>query len=1124
MDAGEHDPGSEQGKEGRSSIQRQIGNFSEMAALFHIEMLGRFGVRQGDREITRFRTQKTAVLLAYLALYRARSHPRDLLIELLWPQSELKAARTNLSVALNALRRQLEPPGVPQGAVLLADHFQVRLNPFAFTTDVEDFEKALREAEAEAGTDQRATLWMTAVDLYRGDLLPGFYGDWVLSERDRLHDAYLFALRQVVRKLAETRQYEMAIEYAHRTVQADPLREESYRNLMRLYLVVGRPEEARYQYQTLERLLHKELQAAPSAATRQLAEQLKQTTGEMGTRGITLELHRHRDTERRAAWKALSAEEKAPPCAPRPAPSAWHLPFQFTRFFGREEEITQLLHLLTPPSSEGARRGIPLLTLTGPGGTGKTRLAIEVAERLKETLLPALWFVPLAELDDPLRLGEALRDALQLPRQTYPPALEQVITFLNGREGSSLLLLDNFEQIAAGGAPVVWTLLQRVPSLRCLVTSRRPLGLPGEREFPVLPLPIPEMQPQRPDHPITQSPDHLITPEHLMQYPSVQLFVDRAQAARPEFQITPQNAGAIAAICERLEGIPLALELAAARARVLTPAQMLERLNERFDLLTSRRADKGERHRSLWAAIDWSYRLLPPELRRLFGCLSVFRGGWSLEAAESVCKEPRALDYLSQLRGHSLILAEESSVTIRFRMLETIREFAGEVLDESEKAALRQSHLAFFLTLAETASPHLKGPEQAAWLDRLETEHDNLRAALKYSMEEERKRSSSLSSPPASALRLTVALQQFWWTRGHLSEGRQWSAAALSQKDAQERTRTRANALNGAGNLARMQGDYASAGALHQESLSIYREIGDREGMSYALNNLGIVAKQQADYTSARAYYEESLAIHREMGNWWAIAGSLNNLGIVAKQQADYTSARALYEEALVINRQIGNRAWEAANLNGLGGVAYCQGDYAAARTLLEESLTIRRELGDRGGIASSLHSLGMLAQKCGDAALARSLYEEALAIRRELSDPQGFADPLNSLAALAREQGDPARARAYLAECLALCRELGSRYVAALGLENFAALVYAQNRPERAVCLYGAAAALRESIGAALPPEDRKEADLTLNALRAALGEAAFAAAFDAGRALDWEQAIAYALEETDFRPNHRF
>src|SRR5579871_4633841 len=497
---------------------------ARMETLFRIQMLGRFAVWQGSREITRFRTQKTASLLAYLALYPDRSHSRQTLIELFWPENTPDAARANLSVALSALRRQLEPPGVAAGSVLIADLQQVRLNPLAFTSDVQDFENLLQEAHTAADPQKRLDCLKSAIDLYQGDLLPGHYEEWALGQRDRLPEAYRQALSQVIQALAQARQLEAALVYARRLVQADPLREESYRQLMQLYKALGRAGEALACYEELERLLRQQLQATPSSATRALADQLRQMAEPA------------RKREARAADKA--SEESTASLTPGGQRAAFKVPLQFTRFYGREEALSDLIQLLSRPqqSCEQAEPlpavpGSRLMTLTGPGGTGKTRLSIELAGKMKEVFAGGIWFVSLAEVSDPLLIGEALRDALELPRKTQPAALEQVLAYLNSLEAPCLLILDNFEQITAGGASVVWTLLQRVALLHCLVTSRQTLSLPGEREIPLSPLPVPHQ-----DKKVIAG--SLLT-THLLSYASVALFVDRAQTALPVFQITP---------------------------------------------------------------------------------------------------------------------------------------------------------------------------------------------------------------------------------------------------------------------------------------------------------------------------------------------------------------------------------------------------------------------------------------------------------------------------------------------------------------------------------------------------------------------------------------------------------
>ncbi|HLV80300.1 MAG TPA: tetratricopeptide repeat protein, partial [Chthonomonadaceae bacterium] len=606
---------------------------------------------------------------------------------------------------------------------------------------------------------------------------------------------------------------------------------------------------------------------------------------------------------------------------------------------------------------------------------------------------------------------------------------------------------------------VVWTLLQRVPCLHCLVTSRQPLSLPGEQAIPVLPLPIPTLE--------EPAPASSLLTTHLLTYPSVALFVDRAQAARSDFQITPGNALQIAAICQKLEGIPLAIELAAARARTLTLTQILERLSERFELLASRKGDKGERHRSLWAAIDWSYHLLAPDLKRFFARLSVFRDGWRLEAAEAVCEEPLALDYLSQLRAYSLILAEESPETIRFRMLETLREFAGEVLPPDDRASLSDRHRDHFLRFAEEAEKAFFSADQARWLQLLEQEHENMRASLRWCQMN--------TDSQEAGLRLAGSLWRFWDMGGYWSEGRKHLQSLLSHGAARAKTPARAKALHGAASLAMRLGDYAAARTLFEQSLAIEQELGDKKSLAASLNGLGNVAVNQGDYAAARLLYEQSLTMARETGDKKVVALSLGNLGHLLYLQSDYAGARALHEQSLAMERELGDRWGIAFTLHGLGALAADEGDPAAARDLYAESLDIRREIGDRWGTALSLHNLGSLAQQRGDFKAARDLYAESLSIRREIGDKRDIAYSLEALA------------------------EITAR----------------QEQAEVAARLWAAAKALREAIGSSLPPKDTVACDRLVAEAQTVLGEPAFSAAWEQGQAMTLEQAIAYALQE---------
>jgi predicted ATPase/DNA-binding SARP family transcriptional activator len=1027
-------------------------------------MLGRFAVRQEDREITRFRTQKTASLLACLSLCRSQSHPRDVLIEQFWPDSDLKAARTNLSVALNALRRQLEPPGVPPGAVLITDHSQVRLNPIAYSTDVEEFNVALRTAASENNADG----WTKAVDLYHGDLLPGFYDDWILTQRERIRDTYLATLRQTVEACVDTAQPERAIVYARRLVQAEPLCEDSHRLLMRLFLTAGRQQDALHQYRVLERLLRDTLQTEPCAETRELAASLRRIPS------LPRKIEHAPDTFTRS-------RTAVPPALPHVSdlPRPPHkLPVQFTRFFGREEEIQRLIDGLSPAVASKTR----LITLTGMGGSGKTRLAIETAARVREMFPGGIWFVPLAEVDDPLRFGEALRDALELPRQQQSVPLEQVIAFLNARQGPSLLILDNFEHLTAGGAPVVWTLLSRLPGVWYLVTSRQPLSLPGEREIPVPPLPVSVPLTGRkggvaswcvsPSHPLPLL--EATSPAEFMAYPSVALFVDRAQAVRPEFQITPKNAGAIAAICERLEGIPLAIELAAARARILTPAQIAARLTERFELLAARRPTTSERHCSLWAAIDWSFHLLSPDLQRLFARLSVFRGGWTLEAAEAVSgslePERNILDSLAQLRGHSLLQAEESTTAIRFRMLETLREFAAEQLTAEERVEMLQRHATYFHQWVTGARQI--GAERNAWFERFDEDIDNLRAALSWSLDD--------GGAIAIGIQTASSLNNFWWLRGHLSEGRRWYARLLDRAgDAPLEGLDRS--LCAAGTLAYLQGDFPAAIPLLERCMAVAQASGKEEVVGAAHDTLGSIAYRKGEYEQARLHYGQSLEAARLAGNGLRSAGALGNLANVAQSTGDFATSRALNEESLEL--------WRAA--------------------------------GDRNGEARTLHNLANLALSQGQVSDARAFYEQSLAIKRELADRYGICSTLRGIAEAAMNQRDFAAAAACIRESIALTREQDARTELVQALHLMADFLWASEDFETATRMYGAMERARDETHYPLAPIYQAEYARTQNALRESLTPAAYDAAKTEGRNLTLDQALDYLedlLEDRSF------
>jgi predicted ATPase/class 3 adenylate cyclase/Tfp pilus assembly protein PilF len=837
-----------------------------------------------------------------------------------------------------------------------------------------------------------------------------------------------------------------------------------------------------------------------------------------------------------------------------------NLPLQLSSFIGREQEMAEVKRLL------GATR---LLTLTGTGGAGKTRLALQVTADLLEEYAEGVWLVELAALTEGNLLPQAVADALHMREEPNRPLMATLVEHLRPRR--VLLLLDNCEHLVEACARLAEGLLQSCPKLKILATSREPLGIAGELTWrvPSLPVPDPERLPRGETERLAA----------IAPYEGVRLFLERAFFHQPRFTVTEGNAAAVAEVCHRLDGIPLAIELAAARVKALPVEKIAERLDDRFRLLTGGSRTTLPRQQTLQALIDWSYDLLSAAERALLLRLSVFAGGWTLEAAEFVCtgedekgtlvaggppeteapgdgsrppigSGPSAeawevLDLLTSLVEKSLVQYEEREGDGRYRLLETIRQYANEKLRCSVEAEpVRQRHHDYYLQLAEEAEPHLQGPEQAAWLRRLEREHDNLRAAL----------DGSLASGHAEAgLRLAAALWPFWRIRVHWAEGRERLAALLALPETGEPTAVWARVLRGAGVLAYLQADFAAARSFFEQSRDLSQALGDRSGVAAAINNLGNVACEYGEYSTARSLFEESLAIRRELEDPVGIASCLNNLGNVALELGDYPAARAFQEQSLEIQRRIGDPYDIALSLNNLGLVASDLGDYDTAQALLEESLELRRQLEDKAGITAVLNNLGNIALDRGDPATARALHEQSLAMRRESSDKLGVAVSLYNLGGVVLRQKEYAAARTFFEESLALARELGQRvheadalrrlgdafrlegehgnaralYVQSLTiwrelddpggiaatLEAAAKLAEGEGRPEQSARLCGAASCLRETHQAPLKLTARAEYDTCVSAARAALGEDAFAGAWAEGQAMSIEEVIRYAL-----------
>jgi predicted ATPase/DNA-binding XRE family transcriptional regulator len=722
------------------------------------------------------------------------------------------------------------------------------------------------------------------------------------------------------------------------------------------------------------------------------------------------------------------------------------LPSQLTPFIGREREVEKVQHRLLHPD-------IRLLTLTGPGGVGKTRLGIEVVRQVRHQFADGVCFVALAPISDPALVPSAIAQALGVKQgagQSVTEALEQYL-----RERQLLLLLDNFERLLEAGPPIA-QLLAACPRLKMVVTSRVVLRLQREHVCEVPPLTLP-------------AAGHQASPEQLGQYEGIRLFAERARASSSGFMITTENAPAVTELCRQLDGLPLAMELAAARVRLLPPDAMLARLGNRLALLTDGARDLPDRQRTLRATLDWNYDLLSVAERSLFARLAVFVGGWSLEAAEAVCNaddEAEVLHHMSALVDKSLVKQQaDIQHEARFTMLETVREYALERLEESgELERLRRRHAAYFLKMAEEAELALQGPLQAAWLDRLETEHDNFRAALSWSL--------TSQGDTEMGLRLTGALSHFWYVRGHHSESRMRLQSALERSS--DAITARAKVLFGAGQLAWFQGELVRANTLLKESLTLYRDLEDEAGAAYALLFLGRTAISQGDYGQGAALVEESLTLFHQQGNMWGSAWALIVLGAGALSEGSVDRAAATFEESLTLYKNLENMQGMALALIYLGRAAHMQGEVVRSNAILEESLALFKDLGDSRGVAEVLLELGRVARAQGNYMRSLKLCRESLVLSQKLGD------------------------KSYIAFCLTA----------------LAGAIQATRDARRAARLFGAAQELLESLGAVLDPSGSLEYSNDLAAVRNQLGESAFEEARAAGGAMTVEQAVAYALK----------
>src|SRR5215218_3142742 len=1026
------------GPSGPQRVRSPEATAGEKRKAVRVWLLGGFRVSVGSRTIAQdvWRLRKAAALVKILALAPGHRLHREQAMELLWPDSGRRAASNSLRSTLHAARKVLDPA---MGSRYLASEEETLvLCPGGdLWVDVDAFE----EAASTARRVKEPATYRAALDLYGGDLLPEErYEEWTEGRRDELRQLYLALLVELAGLHEEHHEHELAIEVLRKVTAEEPTSEEAHVDLMRLHALSGRPERALAQYERLRDALSRGLGTRPAASSRHLRDEI--------AAGNLLMIP-----------SFVSSQEQEEVTGVR----KHNLPAPRTSFVGREREMVEIKRMLVMTR---------LLTLTGVGGSGKTRLAVEVARDLVAVYPDGVWLAELAGLSESDLVPQAVASALRVPEHLGQPLTDTLVEALVDKE--LLLVLDNCEHLVDAAAQLVDSLLDSCPHLGVLATSREPLGTSGEVNWVVPTLSLPAKA--------DKQSNGGSAVDSLMSYEALRLFVDRARLRLPDFELTRQNAGAVARVCLKLDGMPLAIELATARMGALAVEQVAQKLDESLNVLSGTNRTAAPRQQTLRATIDWSHRLLSEAEQRIFRRFSVFAGGWTLEAAETVCsgggiEQVEVLDLLGGLVDKSLVVAKASmDGAVRYRMLEPIRQYATEKLEESDDTdEVKGRHATFFLALAEEAEPELAGPQQNVWVERLEGEHDNIREALSWVLER---------GEGELALRLGAALWRFWHVRGYLSEGIRWIERVLEEGESPVRVR----ALEGMGWLAQRQGAIERAEATYEEMLMLSRELGDKGNVATALNSLGTLAVQQGDNERARTLLKENLEVLQDL------------------------------EEETVATKL---KRFHVLNL-----LAYLalndEGDYARATTLLEESLALAREAGDTDRVGTTLSNLGHPALLQGDYERTKVLSEEALAFAHELggSGVEYAPTALINLGLAALGLGEHERAMGSFEEALLMCQNMERKPQIIETLEGMASLAEALGESTRAAHLWGAAEAAREVAGFPLSPGERALHEPYLAAARSQLGEAGWGEASTGGRVMSLEEATEYALSRDQADP----
>jgi predicted ATPase/DNA-binding SARP family transcriptional activator len=1057
-------------------------------------LLGSPRIELDDNEIHIGR-RKALALLAYLAV-EARRHRRDTLATLLWPQYSQRDARAELRRTLSVLNRTLgkewfetdrESAGLRQAPSTGSGQRQPESTEHILWLDVNAFRQRLAACEAHGHPVQEAcpdclNLLTEAVELYRDDFLSGFtlpdapaFDDWQRYQTQDLQDELASALERLAEGYGAAGAFEPAIAVARRRLELDPLREAAHRQLMRLYAQAGRRTAVLRQYETCVRVLDQELGVSPAAETTALYERLRAERAEPATRAVTLP---PRHTLPRQTIPFVGRQSKH------------NLPQRLTSFIGREKEIVAITDLVTKHR---------LVMLTGVGGIGKTNLSLQVGQSAVETFPDGVWLVELAPVADPNLVPQVTATAMGLRESKNRAVADYLLDYL--QEKQCLLILDNCEHLINGVARFVQTVLQRCANVQILASSREVLGVAGERPFLVPPLTLPKKGQQ------------FILGEW-KRYEAVRLFVERAQIVLPDFQVTADNAAALVHICQRLDGIPLALELAAARMKVLTPAQIADRLDDRFRLLTGGSRVALPRQQTLRALIDWSWELLSDAEQLLLQRLSVFVGGITLEAVETVCsgdglESYECLDLLHELVNKSLLIAKrEQGQETHYHLLETIRQYAQEKLAASGSTeTFQQRHLTYFRQFAETAAPFLKGPDLLIWLYRLEESLDNIRVALDWAQK----------TDVGNGLRLIFALTEFCWVRGNIREMEARLGQLLAQT-ASVSPLVKANGIWLQGWFSGILDHHDKAIVLLEKSLNLYRELEDQAGVASALTELGHALHMCGEIEKGHVALQEAITLHRSLGDTVGTAWSLMSLGEFEMESDHHEQAWECFQESVSLFREAGNLSRFFVVLLRSGLVATEQGDFEVALSLIRESLSIVELLGIRGYLAYVLQDLGKLYFQLGDYPLAQTTFEKSLLIGKETESYSFSYDwTLVQLGYAHLRGGNLAQAKEIFSKSQQQFSKSGDLIGIICALEGLASLAVQQEQPETAVRLFAWADMTRHLNKTNRTQFEQTDVDRDMAHLLEMIDKEAYAAAYAAGQAMTMAQAIAHALGDED-------